>query len=183
MRKIRTVLGLSLFLFGNSAIANIITYTVDNIGGNTWQYNYTVTNELAFDIEEFTVYFDLGLYENLAVTGSAVDWDPLVIQPDPLLPDDGFFDALALVAGIAPGDSLGGFSVSFDFLGVGTPGDQFFDIVDPFTFDSLASGITELRDADVSVPEPTSTSLIALGLFLIAFYSKRRRLSLKQSQH
>ena len=185
MKKISTLFGLSLFLLGNSAIADTITFTVDNIGGNTWQYNYTVANtgSTGGDIEEFTIWFDLGLYENLSGPGSPADWDPLLIQPDPGLPDDGFADWLAFGPGIAEGDSLGGFSVMFDFLGTGTPGDQFFDIIDPFTFNVLFSGITELGDVVVPVPEPTSTSLIALGLFLIAFYSKRRRLSLKQSQH
>jgi hypothetical protein len=118
--------------------ATSVSFDVTHIAGNTWEDTYTVANDmLAVDIEELTVFFDVGLFENLSMPAAPADWDPLVIQSDPGLPDDGFYDALALVAGIAPGDSLGGFSVRFDFLGGGTLGSQPFDIVDPFTFAAL----------------------------------------------
>lgn len=182
MKIIKSFVGLFVLLFSGSAFADTITFTVDNIAGNTWEYNYTVANtgSTGGDIEEFTIWFDLGLYENLSISGSpSIDWDGLAIQPDPGLPDDGFADWLAFGPGIADGDTLGGFSVIFDFLGTGTPGDQFFDIIDPFTFDLLFSGITELGDVVTPVPEPTAASLFALGLLLIAFSLRRRRLSIQ----
>ena len=127
-------------------------------------------------------YFDLGIYENLSISASPADWDGIAIDPDPLfLPDDGFADWLALGAVIGLGETLGGFSVQFDFLGADPPGPgaQFWEIVDPVTFDPLASGFTAL----VAVPEPSSITLLAFGLFLIAIYSRRRRPLFKQSRH
>ena len=163
-----TFLASVLYLLCASTNATVIEYEATSLGGNTWEYVYTVENDsLAVDIENFAVFFDLGLYENLAVGSSTpADWDPLVLQPDPLLPDDGLYDALALVVGIAPGDSLGGFAVQFDFLGSSAPGDQFFEVFD-VNFNVLDSGFTEEAETDTtdpSVPSPGTLLLIALGL-------------------
>ena len=148
-------------LFANVFLAHATTvfYNVSNISGNTWEYSYTISNDmLTVDIEEFTIFFDVGLYENLVAASPPAGWDPLVIEPDPFIPDDGFYDALALSVGIAPDDSLGGFNVQFDYLGAGVPGDQFFDIVDPVTFMSLDSGFTQV------VPVPAAIWLFGSGL-------------------
>ena len=51
-------------------------------------------------------------------------------------------------------------SVQFDYLGTNTPGTQFFDIFDPFTFAILDSGVTQLAD----VPEPNMLLLLMTGL-------------------
>jgi len=149
--------------------ATSISYDVSSLGGTGWEYTYTVANDtLGADIEEFTIWFDLALYGNLVATATPADWDPLVIQPDPGLPDDGFYDALALVAGIAPGDSLGGFSVSFDYLGSGTPGAQLFEVIDPATFDLLDDGTTVRAAAgpgpSPAIPEPATGLLLGMGL-------------------
>ena len=159
LKLIQTILVTSLLFGGFTARATTVFYEASNISGNTWEYSYTVNNDmLTVDIEEFTIFFDVGLYENLVATSTPVDWDPLVIQPDPFIPDDGFYDALALAAGISPGNSLGGFGVQFDYLGAGTPGVQGFDIVDPFTFDVLDSGFTQV------VPLPAAIWLFVTGL-------------------
>jgi hypothetical protein len=161
---------------GDAAIMYEATY----IGGDTWEYNYTVENDmLPGDIEEFTIFFDLDHYDNLGSASAPSDWDPLVIQPDGSLPHDGFYDALALGPGIAPGDSLGGFSVLFDFLGTGTPGSQTFDVVDPFTFDTLASGTTVLTPP-VSEPVPEPGTIVLLGTGLLSSIGLHRRKSGKR---
>jgi hypothetical protein len=141
---------------------------VRDLGGGSFEYEYSVTNDtLAVDIEEFTIFFEVGLYENLSATSTPADWDPLVIQPDTAIPDDGFYDALALVSGISPSDTLGGFGVSFDWLGSGTPGAQFFEVVDPITFAALDSGTT------TPVPEPATLLLLGSGLVSLACFRKR----------
>ncbi|MFC1751186.1 PEP-CTERM sorting domain-containing protein [Pseudomonadota bacterium] len=150
-------------LFCGNTFATTISYEATNISGNTWEYSYSVSNDtLTSDIEEFSIYFDLGLYENLTFTSTPVNWDPIAFDPDPFLPGDGLYDAFALASGIASGDMLSGFSVQFDFLGVGGPGSQWFEILDPFTFAVLDSGNTQLASA--SVPEPETLWLIGMGL-------------------
>lgn len=158
-----------------SAMATTVGFTATNLTGNTWEVAYTITNDtLAQDIDEFTIFFDANLFQNLTVGNTPADWDPLVIQPDPGLPDDGFYDALALVAGIAPGATLSGFSVVFDFLGSGTPGAQPFDIVDPVTFDALDSGTTQRA----VVPVPAALWLFGSGLLGLAGANGRSRCAL-----
>lgn len=159
-----------------AAQATMIFFEAANISGNTWEYSYTVENDsLGFDIEEFTVFFDVGVYENLVLADAPAGWDPLAIQPDTLLPADGFYDALALISGVAPGTSLAGFSVQFDFLGTGTPGAQPFTIVDPFTFETVDSGSTQLADGIVAVPEPGSFWLLLAGLVCLSIFPNLRR--------
>jgi hypothetical protein len=173
MSKIRTVLGLSFLLLASDVLADTIEYTVENLGGNQWQYNYTVDNTGLIALDAFTIFFDLGFYENLAVTSSPGDWDSIVFQPDPGLPDDGIFDSLALVGALEPGDILGGFSVAFDLLVGDSPGDQFFEFYDSATFDLISDGFT--TRAATSVPEPATLWLFATGLFLMVTFAKRRR--------
>lgn len=155
------------------ALATMITFDVNNVSATTWEYNYTVINDtLSSNLEEFTVFFDPGLYKNLSVVASPTGWDPLAIQPDAALPDDGFYDALASTGGIAPGGSVGGFAVRFDFLGTGTPSAQRFDVVDPATYATLESGATQHIS---SVPLPATAGLFLSGLSLFAGFFTRRR--------
>lgn len=153
--------------------ATTVFFDVTNINGNTWEYTYNITNDtLRFDIEEFTIFFDPRFYENLNVTSTPINWDSLVIQPDLNIPDDGFYDAQALVAGISPEASFNGFGVQFDYLGTGAPSQQLFNIVDPNTFALLDFGMTQA----VVVPLPAAMWLFgsgALSLFGLSRYRYR----------
>ena len=160
-----------MFFFAGSSSATTVSYDVTNISGNTWEYSYTVNNDtLGFAIEEFTIFFDYTAYENLISTAAPSGWDPLVIQPDTGLPDDGFYDALVISgSGIGVGGSLGVFSVQFDYLLGGTPGSQAFDIVDPFTFDVLDSGFTQAS----TVPVPAALWLFGSGILGLLGFVRR----------
>jgi PEP-CTERM motif len=159
---------------GESARAVQIEYTTTFLGGTTWEYYYTVVNTGSTPIDEFTIFFDRNTFASLVAVASPLGWDSIVVQPDPLLPSNGFFDSLALGPGIAAAASLSGFSVSFNFLGQGTPGSQPFDIINPFTFETLSSGLTTSAAA---VPEPTSTALLLAGLGLLAWRARHGKLS------
>jgi len=143
----------------STAQASVIRYEVTNVAGSTWQYDYSVANNsLGGALQEFSVFFELGLYANLAFAAAPDGWDALAVQPSAELPDNGFFDALAVSDGIAPGAELGGFSVRFDWLGTGTPGAQAFNVVDPVTLDIVESGQT------VPLPEPGALALVLVAL-------------------
>ena len=154
-----------------SASAVVIEYEQVSQSGNTYEYSYTVINDAAstFDIAGISIYFDVGAYENITITGSpSADWDPYFQDPIPALPFDGLADWLSYGATIAAGEALSGFSVMFDWIGGGSGpfATQFFDIYDPDTFGLLESGETQLAggQSPVDVPEPGSLVLLVFGL-------------------
>ena len=160
------IITVSIVLVASQCLASVtaeISYQLTNLGEDRWQYEYQVANTgTTTAIEEFTIWFDESLYENLAVVTQppiADSWSEIASQPDPWIPLDGFYDALASVGGILPGSSEGSFAVSFDWLGDGIPSDQPFEVIDPVSFDTLSSGTT--------FPEPATLILLALGSFVV----------------
>lgn len=142
-----------------------ISYETVEIGGGQWQYLYTVSNiSLPVLIEEFSIYFDYGLYSNLSIAGSLTGWDQIIWQPEPVLDDPGGYDALTLSSnsGIGIGQSVTGFGVNFTWLDQDTPGSQYYEIIDPLTFATIDSGYT------VPIPEPGTCSLVLSGLMLLS---------------
>ena len=160
---------LALLLCAMSAAhATSIGYTATSLGGTQWRYDYTVSNNtLAVPIEEFTLFFVPGMYRKLLDVSTAPGWDLLLVQPDPAIPDNGYLDALALAGGIAPGASAAGFSVTFDYLGVGRPGTQLFVILDPVSFLEIDTGGTQ------AVALPSTPCLLLAGM--LAMLCLRRR--------
>lgn len=164
-------LAVMLCVCAASARATNVTYEASHVGGTQWRYDYTVSNDtLAVAIEEFTIFFDHTLYANLAGAGSAAGWDLLLIAPDAAIPAAGYFDALALAGGIAPGATLGGFSLIFDYFGSGAPAAQAFSVLDPVSFAQLDSGVTVTASA---VPMPPSAALVLAGLMLLTLRLRR----------
>ncbi|AXY02912.1 PEP-CTERM sorting domain-containing protein [Vibrio alfacsensis] len=168
----------ALFLISVShASATVITAELTNTSGNSWQAEYAVENNtLGASIEEFTIWFDLGLYENISVSSTPSSWDPLVVQPDPGIPDDGFYDVLALGSGISSGSSLDGFAITFDWIGGNSSMSQLFEVVDPNTWAVLDSGNTII--VTTSIPEPSSIILLLLGIAGLALSKKKQSKSL-----
>jgi hypothetical protein len=150
-----------------------IWYSAEELDGGRWQYNYEVANiSLTTPIEEFTIWFGYGLYDNLSVETPPVlppgGWDEIVIQPEPVLEDDGAYDAKALTGGIEAGWTDGPFVVAFDWLGDSImPGSQFYEIIDPVTLETIDSGWT--------VPEPGTILLFGLGGMIFSRIYRRER--------
>ena len=146
-----------------------IKYNIADLGADRWQYSYEVSNNtLSGSIEEFTIWFDFGSYENLVIeTDSALsqNWDEIVWQPDSVLGDAGGYDVLKLTSGIEPGQSISGFSVSFDWIEQGVPSSQYYEIINPSTFQIIDSGFT--------IPEPATILLFAVTGFIISHKSSR----------
>lgn len=176
LSTLMSVVGALLLPF-SAANAGVVDYTVTNISGNQWRYDYTINNPtpaLAFD--EVTIYFAEGVYELLTDATAPAGWDALAIDPDSGIPADGFYDVLNLAGLLGDGETVTGFSVSFNFLGAGTPGAQSFDLILSQDFSITYSGRTAAFGTPGQVPEPTSLglALIALGGVLVARRSLTR---------
>ena len=164
MRGLVRSAAIGVLLFAVSAFGGtetkIVYSTAYDSGLDRWEYTYDVYNlDLTEEIEEFTVWFGIGDYDNLAIETVdpciVANWDEIVWQPEPFLGDDGGYDALAQNLNIAIGENVYGFAVSFDWLGTGDPGSQFYEIIDPGDFSTIDSGWT--------VPEPATLCLLVLG--------------------
>lgn len=174
-RTCAALLAALLWTAAAPALAAAVTYQATALGGDAWRYDYAVRNDGSpAAIEEFTIFFEVGLYADLAVAAFPAGWDPLVVQPDPGLPADGFFDALALGAGLLSGEEAL-FSVTFTFSGLGAPGAQEFHVVDPGSLDVLERGLTS---AAVALPEPGTLPLLLVAAVVLIALRNRRRISL-----
>ena len=145
-------------LFCQPTVATVISFDLIDLGSDNFEYIYTIENDtLGVPIEQFLIWFDEQLYDNLQIakqTPLANDWNEII------LPSSGFgvplgYDALELTGGIGLGQSVDGFSVSFDWLGTGLPGSQPFEIINPLDSQPIDFGNT--------MPEPTTILLFALG--------------------
>jgi hypothetical protein len=149
-----------------------IYYTAENQSGNQWTYNYTVSN-LALDegISEVTIWFELGKYSALQIVSDPLldpDWNQIVWQPNHILNNNGGFDALTILQPILPNSNVKGFAVSFNWLGTGDPGRQYYEIINPNTYEVVSNGYTIL------VPEPCSIALMGIGSAWLIRCQKRQ---------
>ena len=134
------------------------------VGENLYRYNYSISEFSHPAGFGFSVLFSPTLYTLLQSPPPSVgpDWDIISLQPDTGLPDDGLYDALALVESPSP---LSGFSVEFVWLGSGTPGSQPFVLYDQ-SFSIIETGQT------TAIPEPSVATLLALSLVALAFRTR-----------
>jgi len=163
----------------SAAHAVSVEYTLTDLGSDVWRYDFALINSPAApSFDEFTIYFPSDKYSSIALVSSAPDWDPLVIQPDPGIPADGYFDGLS-TTGPMPDDSVAtGFVLTFSFLAGMRPDGQRFDLIDSSTFDIVYSGTT----VAAAVPEPQTYLMLAFGLGLIRALQARRSSSIGRSK-
>ena len=166
------IMGL-LCSIGTNASAITISYTTQDLGGNTWEYSYFVDDYTPIADHGFTIYFDYGLYQDITPISASADWDMLAWDSDLIFgfPEPGAYDALALVDGASLVDP---FKVEFTWLGGSAgAGNQYFETYDS-GWNILESGNT--APASAPVPEPATFMLIGTGLIGMMSAKKFRKL-------
>ena len=167
------------FMWPRPAQAGVIDYEVFDApdvvpGMDLWVYSYTLRGFDFVRDQGFAIYFPSDLHESLSDRTSLVDWDSLIIQPDPSLDADGFFDALARVDAPSLADA---FLVEFVWLaGPGAqPGSQQYELYEMDAHGELAvigGGQTQPRP---DVPEPTVLFPVAIGVIAATARGRRFR--------
>lgn len=148
----------------STAQAAMVEYSLTALGGDVWRYDYSLSNiGPAENFDEFTVYFDAPGVTGITAVATPAGWSSLVVQPDPLLPDAGLFDALNLSGVVPAGSVISGFSVSFSYLAGLMPGAQRFDLVISEPFQTVVSGVTSATPSPVPLPAPAALMLLGLG--------------------
>jgi len=157
-------------LFGQQAAqAAELSYSLTDLGGNQWRYDYALALDAADPaFDELTVYFDLPDTAAITAFSAPAEWDVLAVQPDPALPDAGYFDALHLSGAIAGAGTYSGFSVSFTALSGALPATQRFELLQSDSLQVVWSGQTV-----AAVPEPEGYALFVSGLGLLALQRRR----------
>jgi hypothetical protein len=152
-----------------------VSYSVTNVGGTQWRYDYTLAGPYLYG-NDLSVYFPVATSLNLSdLATGGTDWSTFVFQPDSQLPADGEFDMIANISNpsLAPV-----FRVVFQWSGSGTPGAQSFTLYDS-SFNAMGTGITQ--PSVTAAPEPASLVLLSLGLAgLWLIVRKRPFIGLKQ---
>ena len=169
--KFAAALFFALCMIQAAGAAVVFEYDLTNIGGDRWQYDYTITNNNDWNIEAFTIRFDSGLYDELYVESKPTGWD--TIFGDPFIYNDGEVTAWYEDTWLLPGEMLAGLSVSFNWLDLDKiPGTQLFEIL------SLDGQVLEYgrTEGPSDVPEPQTFALLGTGLIgLAAFYRRNRK--------
>lgn len=151
-----------------AAVINFVATNLDNTtpGEDLWEYSYIVSENTFLADTGFTIFFDGNLYGTLDPSPLApnLDWDVISWLPDPNIPGSGAYDAYALSDGASLADP---FTISFVWLGAGTPGAQPFELysaLDPDAFLEILESGTTVPTQTAPVPEPTTILLLSAGL-------------------
>jgi len=164
----------ALICLPGAAWGSSVSYTVENVGGSTWQYTYTFSGFTFSEDDLMAIYFPLATTVSLEDPPPSVgpDWTLQDFQPDPSIPADGEFDAIANIDN--PANVT--FVEDFVYSGTGTPGAQNFTFYFEY-FDNFVNGTTVPQSS--AIPEPGSVPLLAIGLAGLAL---ARRALLKKGK-
>ena len=153
-----------------------VIYSLINLGGGEFQYDYSIYNNgtlgSGVPVQLFDVAFDPALYSGLSIVTPnplASNWTEQIFPPVGSSAAD-FDVSTPQNGGIPVGSTVSGFAVDFTWLGQGQPGSQPFQVFDPNSFAQLQSGNTVTTVSLPSFQGGTASNPAALpGGSLVGF--------------
>jgi len=167
-----------VLLFSFNSNASLITVEIENGSQpNYYEFHYNITNTSTIaPIDGLTFYFDFGLFQNISLVSSPVNWDFIFWEPELIfgVADPGVVDGIALYDPLTLGQEFDSLVVSFEWLGSTDLFSyvQSYDVYDSVTFDIVSSGSVEVNTSQV--PEPSTVIIFVLALVLLLQHSSRR---------
>ena len=169
------------FCMAQAASAVTIEYELNNIGGERWQYDFTIYNDTVYDFAAFDIGFGLDV-ANLKLLNTGYGWGRYSLVTEPTDYYNGVLMAGAddSASWILPGASLGVFSVALDWLGNQGPDLSFFAYDFDFGWERLQNVDYVFFEAGGPVvpdpiPEPGTLALLGTGLAGLAAYYRSRK--------
>jgi hypothetical protein len=159
--------------------AGAIQYDVTPLGGNSYQYTYSLSG-ITFQLnEQLDIRFDPSSYGIVSNGVAPTGYSVTLLQPNNPPGDPGDYSALAQVNNPS---TAGSFSVQFVYLGAGQPGSQpfflnQFDSQGFFEYTSAAGYTSQQTQQPSEVPEPSALWLIGSTLLLGGLWTLHRRQS------
>lgn len=184
------VVALMFMASASMSWATTIEYTATDNGLGNYTLVYEVTNDtLSDDIAWLSIFFGQttdGLnfnnydqfsnfspdYDGDGTEPQPTGWFSYSFEPSPAIDLPGQFNSDVVIgSGIGTGTSLGGFTVSFDWTGVGSYDDLYYEVGTSSTIDT---GYTVQSGGPAPVPEPATILLVSAGLAGIGFLRRKK---------
>lgn len=183
----------ALALLGSPVQAMTLSYDLTDLGGGSWQYDYSIFNDTGAPFDGFSIYFDPLNTANLVAISAPAEWDVQIFPPGSFaldrIYDAGFIGGGSNGSGdpcadgspgFGIGQSAGLFSVAFDWLDTdATPGAQPYDL-----YNCGPNSITVLTDENnkpvsqpAVIPIPAALWLFATGLLGLVAASRAKAVS------
>lgn len=164
----------SSFTYATLITAEITNSTLPNY----YELQYSIVNNGPTEpIDGIVFYFDYGLFQNISLVNSPLNWDFFSADPELIfgVEESGLVDGLALFDPLTVGQELNSLIISFEWLGSNDLLSyvQLFEIYNADTFDFISDGTVALSAKQV--PEPSTLVIFVLALMLLMSSALTRR--------